>query len=343
MTTHRSRLIGRLFYCLISLTFAVRLAHGSPNTTTITDIVYRGDGTPAAGTLLITWPAFTAADGSAVAAGSMSLTIGNAGALTAALVPNAGANPAGTYYRVVYKLSDGTTNTEYWSVPATSPTTIGAIRSLVVPATVAAQFVTKSYVDSQVASKATDATVVHISGTESITGSKQFSVPPSVPTPIGTADAVNKSYIDGLSLSGTGFCPADQYVYGLNSRNVPSCRDIAGMRFADQFPNIQSAVNDAGSVGSVIIPHGYTGTDTFNNPSNLSITDLRGKPDRNKGFVNVVADCGAPTDTVTDAWSAIQTCINNNPGRTIFFPKLGAAVTGSNTPTTQDYFSSQPI
>ena len=62
MTTYRSRLIGRLFYCLISLTFAVRLAHGSPNTTTITDIVYRGDGTPAAGTLLITWPAFTAAD-----------------------------------------------------------------------------------------------------------------------------------------------------------------------------------------------------------------------------------------------------------------------------------------
>ena len=98
----------------------VRVAHAAPNTTTITDIVYRGDGTPAAGTLLITWPAFTAADGSAVAAGSMSLTIGNAGALTAALVPNAGANPAGTYYRVVYKLNDGTTNTEYWSVPATA-------------------------------------------------------------------------------------------------------------------------------------------------------------------------------------------------------------------------------
>src|SRR5437588_13125813 len=110
MTTYRSRLIGRLFYCLISLTFAVRVAHAAPNTTTITDIVYRGDGTPAAGTLLITWPAFTAADGSAVAAGSMSLTIGNAGALTAALVPNAGANPAGTYYRVVYKLNDAVVN-----------------------------------------------------------------------------------------------------------------------------------------------------------------------------------------------------------------------------------------
>lgn len=37
MTTHRSRLIRRLFYCLISLIFAVRLAHASPNTTTITE------------------------------------------------------------------------------------------------------------------------------------------------------------------------------------------------------------------------------------------------------------------------------------------------------------------
>ena len=175
MTTHRSRLIGRLFYCLISLTFAARVAHAAPPTTTITDIVYRGDGTPASGTLLITWPAFTASDGSAVAAGNMSLTIGSAGALTAALVPNAGANPAGTYYRVVYQLNDGTSNTEFWSVPATSPTTIGAIRSLVVPATVAAQFVTKAYVDTQIAGKANDAGVVHTAGTESITRSRNSS------------------------------------------------------------------------------------------------------------------------------------------------------------------------
>src|SRR5438270_10095039 len=343
MTTYRSRLIGRLFYCLISLTFAVRLAHGSPNTTTITDIVYRGDGTPAAGTLLITWPAFTASDGSAVAAGTMSLTIGSAGALTAALVPNAGANPAGTYYRVVYQLNDGTSNTEFWSVPATSPTTIGAIRSLVVPATVAAQFVTKAYVDTQIAGKANDAGVVHTAGTESITGTKQFSVPPSVPTPVGTADAANKSYVDAVAVPGVGTCAVDQYVYGLNNRSAPSCRGIAGIRFADQFPNIQAAVNDAGTVGSVIIPHSYTGSDTYTNPNNLSITDLRGAPDRNKGFVNVVSDCGAKGDGVTDDFSAIQNCINNNPGRQILFPKTQAAVQGSGVADTIDYFSSQTI
>src|SRR4029077_14509554 len=114
---------------------------------------------------------------------------------------------------------------------------IGAIRSLVVPATVAAQFVTKSYVDTQVATKANDASVVHTAGTESITGTKQFSVPPSVPAPVGSADAVNKSYIDAQSLSGTAACPADQYVNGLNSRSLPTCRGVGAMRFADQFPN----------------------------------------------------------------------------------------------------------
>src|ERR1051326_5832889 len=124
----------RLFYCLISLLFAVRLARATgPQTTTVSDIVYRADSSPAEGTLVITWPAFASADNFAVAAGSMSLTIGAGGALTVALVPNAGATPAGTYYKVVYQLSDGTTSTEYWSVPSTSPTTIAAIRSVVVP------------------------------------------------------------------------------------------------------------------------------------------------------------------------------------------------------------------
>src|SRR5579859_6105511 len=173
MNTNRRRPCWRLFYCLISLALAVSPAHaGAPATTTVSDTVYRADGSPASGTLLITWNAFTAADGSAVAAGSMSVTLGNAGAFNAGLVPNAGANPAGTYYKVVYKLDDQTTSTEFWSVPATSPVTIGAIRSLVVPASVAAQFVSKSYVDTQVAPKANDAAVVHTAGAESITGVK---------------------------------------------------------------------------------------------------------------------------------------------------------------------------
>ena len=44
------RLPGRLFYCLISLILAARLAHATgPATTTVSDIVYRADSSPAAG------------------------------------------------------------------------------------------------------------------------------------------------------------------------------------------------------------------------------------------------------------------------------------------------------
>jgi len=38
--------------------------------------------------------------------------------------------------------------------------------------------------------------VVHLSGTETITGVKQFSVPPSLPTPVQGTDAANKAYVD---------------------------------------------------------------------------------------------------------------------------------------------------
>jgi hypothetical protein len=83
------RLTGRLFYCLVSVVIAMSLAHASgPALTTISDVVYRADGQPAAGTLVISWSEFTTANNSAVAAGELSLMLGNQGALTASLAPN---------------------------------------------------------------------------------------------------------------------------------------------------------------------------------------------------------------------------------------------------------------
>jgi len=103
------RPLGRLFYLLpfVLAALLVSLAQTPPATTTINGIVYRADGTPAAGTLLISWPAFNTSGGQAVAAGTMSVTLGTAGALNVALVPNTGASPAMTYYTVVYRLDDG--------------------------------------------------------------------------------------------------------------------------------------------------------------------------------------------------------------------------------------------
>src|SRR5438105_6695950 len=113
------RLMRRLFLLLLIGIVAIE-AGAAPTLTTIADIVYRADGTPAGGTVLISWPTFSGADGSAVAAGTKSVTLGSGGTLSVALAPNVGANPSGTYYTVVMQLNDGTSRTEYWLVGTTS-------------------------------------------------------------------------------------------------------------------------------------------------------------------------------------------------------------------------------
>ncbi len=111
-----------------------------PARTTVSDPAYRADGTAASGTALISWPAFTTADAKPVAAGTLSIPLGTAGAFSVALAPNAGANPDGTFYKVVLKLDDGTTEMETWVIPSsTVPVTISAVRATVVPSSVALQ------------------------------------------------------------------------------------------------------------------------------------------------------------------------------------------------------------
>jgi len=57
----------------------------TPATTTISDDVYRADGTLAGGSLLISWPTFSTSPGQSVAAGEKSGTLGPGGALSMAL------------------------------------------------------------------------------------------------------------------------------------------------------------------------------------------------------------------------------------------------------------------
>ena len=66
------------------------------------------------------------------------------------LAPNAGANPQGTYYTVVYHMSDGTVEKEYSVVPQAATATISQMRARVVPAAVAQQSVTQQYVDTSI-------------------------------------------------------------------------------------------------------------------------------------------------------------------------------------------------
>ena len=198
------RPMGRLFYwalVLITIASGYRLAAfgAAPDngaaTTIITDTVYMADGSPASGTLIITWPAFVTASGTAVAPGNTSVVVGANGALSVALVPNAGATPAGVYYSVVYQLGAGQVRTEYWIVPTTSPANLAKVRTT--PGSgLAAQPVSMQYVNSALASKADDGSVVHLNGQETIGGVKTFASAPNVPTPTGDGQVANKSYVD---------------------------------------------------------------------------------------------------------------------------------------------------
>jgi hypothetical protein len=106
---------------------------------------------------------------------------------------------------VVFHLDDGTVKTEYWLVPTTSPTTLAVVRTALGSTGSATQLASRQYVDLAVAAKASDAVVVHKTGGETIAGSKQFSAPPSVPTPVLATDAANKGYVDGaVANSGNG-------------------------------------------------------------------------------------------------------------------------------------------
>jgi hypothetical protein len=180
---------------LMAMLTMSKLHAQGPALTTISDTVYRADGTAAEGTVLISWPSFQTAAGDAVAAGNLAVTIGPLGAFSAQLVPNVGASPAGTYYVVVFQLDDGTVRTEYWAVPATSPTNIAGV--LTTPGTGLENLAaTQEYVNAAIAPLAVDTTVVHLAGTETITGTKQFTAPPSLPAPVAVNDGANKGYVD---------------------------------------------------------------------------------------------------------------------------------------------------
>jgi len=198
------RPLGRLCYWLlmaavcgfeVSAYGATPVPQGGPATTTVADTVYMADGSTAQGNLIITWPAFLTASGAAVAAGTTNTALGTGGALSVALVSNAGATPTGMYYTAVYQVGPGEIRTEYWVVPTTSPANLAAVRTTP-GAGVAAAPVSVEYVNSELATKANDSSVVHLAGTETISGTKTFATAPSVPTPTSTGQVANKAYVD---------------------------------------------------------------------------------------------------------------------------------------------------
>lgn len=168
-------------------------------TTVIQDTVYRADGTPASGTVIVTWPTFTTAAGQAVAAGNTSAAIGPKGALSIALTPNANAMPAGSYYTAVLHLDDGTTSQQYWVVPVSATAVkLATIESQVLPTSVAMQVASRAYVDAKVASvSGTSGTGTTTTGSYVPTTGGTMTGPLLLPgDPVTPNQAADKHYVD---------------------------------------------------------------------------------------------------------------------------------------------------
>ena len=206
MLDARRRPVGRFFCGLGTLLLACwGLMQGARAnaadlgivTTRVSDTVYRADGTPASGTVLISWPAFTTADAKPVAAGTKSVVLGSGGALEVDLVPNVGATPSGALYTVVFQID--VVRTEYWLVGTGSPTTLASVRAT--PGSgVATPPVSKQYVDNAIATnKAYVDTAVSAVGAGSYVAKNGDTMtgPLSLPAdPVASAQAANKHYVD---------------------------------------------------------------------------------------------------------------------------------------------------
>ncbi len=262
------RLAGRFSSVLISIVFALllpRLAftQGGLTLCQITDTVYRADGSPAQGDVVIVWSAFTTAAGQPVAAGNLTVTLGSQGQFSAALAPNAGATPAGTYYRVTYKLNDGSTASEYWSVPALSSTTIGAIRSTLVPASQAAQFLTRAWADAH---------YMDLTDAQTVAGLKTFSSSPSVPAPQNPTDAANKAYVDASGGGGNlaspppigNVTPNSGNFTALNVQTANGVPNPANFPQTDPCAQINAAIGSLPAAGGTVDARGFSPGQTCN-------------------------------------------------------------------------------
>ena len=157
MSLHRIQFIRAakvLGIYLACVAIGVAALAQSVSTTTVQGTVYLANGSPGSGTLQLSWPAFTTASSQAIAAGKITAAIGADGFVSVNLAANLGSSPAGLYYTAIYHMSDGTTSTEYWVVPAAPQATIAQVRSQVMPAAQAVQAVSKAYVDQAIQSVA---------------------------------------------------------------------------------------------------------------------------------------------------------------------------------------------
>jgi trimeric autotransporter adhesin len=268
-------------------------------TTQVLDTVYLANGTAATGTVLISWPSFTTAGGSSVPAGSTSVTIGTGGAFSVQLVPNAGSTPMGSYYTVVYHLGDGSVTREYWVVPAqVGSVTVGAIRSSVLPTSVAMQTVSKSYVDTAIAAAITGHPADTIAEPYVLRAGDTMTGPLVLPAdPTAPLQAAEKQYVDAQVAA---------VASGLNQKvsTLPSAT--------------QTVVQPTGTNLAVNILNGVEQASQYvSGAGNNGIANATASPDCANGCTVVAEPNYASTETASPAtWNSKTDVIDQRAGAT---------------------------
>jgi hypothetical protein len=243
LRTESIRAAKALGLCLACMATAIAALAQSVSTTTVQGTIYLANGSPGAGTLQLSWPAFTTASSQTVAAGKIATTIGADGFVSVNLAPNLGSSPAGLYYTAIYHMSDGTTSTEYWVVPAAAQASIAQVRSQVMPAAQAVQAVTKAYVDQAIQSIAQGnltSTGGQLTGPLYLTGD-----------PTQSLQAADKHYVD------SSFSQAVPLAGG--AVNGPLTAQRLGAAYqVDQFPGADFGAKLQACLATINISYGGT-------------------------------------------------------------------------------------
>ena len=266
------------------------------STTTVQGTVYLANGQPGAGTLVVSWPSFTTAAGQEVAADKITVTIPADGFVSVNLAPNQGATPAGEFYTAVFYMSDGTTNTEYWVVPAAAQASLAQVESQVMPAAQAVQAVSKAYVDQAVAQAL--GSELSVSG-GNLTGPLYLSGDPTQPLQASDKHYVDQAVAQAVPLAGGNMTGA---------LTTPTVNGVQAPATGSAQTTLQAAVDAAGTNGAVEIPPTYAGTDTFTNANGVRVTDLRTIGAQQTA--RSVKEFGAACDGVTDDTNALQAAID---------------------------------